>query len=106
LVEHQLPKLRVAGSIPVVRSSGTSRNPLQQADSASLRGFSVLPPIDGWPGGAPEELVENLLAVLRAAAATETDPARKGRLERLIETIREVGVATAGEVLSKVVLGL
>ncbi len=62
--------------------------------------------LDGWPGAGPEELVENLLAVLLTAAATETDPARKGRLERLIETIREVGVATAGEVLSKVLLGL
>jgi hypothetical protein len=29
LVEHQLPKLRVAGSIPVVRSGQLSRNPLR-----------------------------------------------------------------------------
>jgi hypothetical protein len=31
LVEHQLPKLRVAGSIPVVRFSGLSLNPPRKA---------------------------------------------------------------------------
>jgi hypothetical protein len=41
LVEHQLPKLRVAGSIPVVRSSGIKPKP------ASLAGFRRL-----W-GSAP-----------------------------------------------------
>jgi hypothetical protein len=39
LVEHQLPKLRVAGSIPVVRSHCSSRNPLTQA------GFGVSPAV-------------------------------------------------------------
>jgi hypothetical protein len=29
--------------------------------------------IDGWPGAAPEELFENLLAVLAAQEASETD---------------------------------
>ena len=61
--------------------------------------------LDGWPGAAPEELVENLVAVLTTAAATEPDPARQGRLERVLETVRELGVATASEVLSKVLLG-
>jgi len=61
--------------------------------------------LDGWPGAAPDELAENLLAVLTAAVASERDPHRKRRLERVIETVRELGVSTAGEVLAKVLLG-
>jgi hypothetical protein len=61
--------------------------------------------LDGWPGAAPEELVENLLAVLAVAAADEPDPARKRRLERLAETIREVGVSITSEVIAKVLTG-
>ena len=61
--------------------------------------------LDGWPGAAPEELVENLLTVLTVAAADETDPARKRRLERLAKTIREVGISVTSEVIAKVLTG-
>lgn len=61
--------------------------------------------LDGWPGAAPDDLGENLLAVLLAAAEAESDPARKQRFKRLAETVREVGVSTAGEVLAKVLMG-
>ncbi len=43
MVEHQLPKLRVAGSIPVVRSSGIKSNPLKQAGVDSLRARPPFP---------------------------------------------------------------
>jgi hypothetical protein len=61
--------------------------------------------LDGWPGAAPKELVENLLAVVAAAAASEQDPKRKRRLEGLAETVRELGVATAGDVLARAFAG-
>jgi hypothetical protein len=61
--------------------------------------------LDGWPGAAPEELVENLLAVIAVATADEPDPTRKRRLERLAETIREVGVSVTSEVIAKVLTG-
>lgn len=66
------------------------------------RAFAIL---DGWPGATPADLVENLLAVIAAEAAQEPDEARKSRLLRLGETVREVGVAAAGDVLSKVMTG-
>jgi|SRR5581483_2348201 len=61
--------------------------------------------LDGWPGAAPEELVENLLAVVAAKAAEESDPGRKRRLETLYETIRELGVSVTSEVIAKVLTG-
>jgi hypothetical protein len=61
--------------------------------------------LDGWPGAAPEELAENLIAVIAAAAAEERDPARKRRLEKLGDAIREVGVSITSEVIAKVVTG-
>jgi hypothetical protein len=61
--------------------------------------------LDGWPGAAPSELVENLLAVLASAAAEERDPARKKRLETLATAIKDVGVAVTSEVIAKVVTG-
>jgi hypothetical protein len=61
--------------------------------------------LDGWPGAAPSELVENLLAVLASAAADEQDPARKGRLEALASALKDVGVSLASEVIAKVVTG-
>jgi hypothetical protein len=61
--------------------------------------------LDGWPGAAPEELVENLLAVLAVAAADEPDPTRKRKLERFAETVREVGVSVTSEVIAKVLTG-
>lgn len=61
--------------------------------------------LDGWPGAAPEDLVENLLAVLTTTAAAETDPAKKKRFQKLADGVRELGVATASEVIAKVVAG-
>jgi len=61
--------------------------------------------LDGWPGARPDDLGENLLAVLLAAVEAEPDPARKKRFKQLAETVREVGVSTAGEVLAKVLMG-
>lgn len=61
--------------------------------------------LDGWPGAAPEELVENLLAVIAATVAAEPDPTRKRRLEGLAETIRELGVSVTSEVIAKVLTG-
>jgi hypothetical protein len=61
--------------------------------------------LDGWPGAAPAELVENLLAVLIEQAQGEADVTRKRRLERLIEAVKELGVSTASEVISKVITG-
>jgi hypothetical protein len=61
--------------------------------------------LDGWPGAAPSELAENLLAVLTATAAAEPDPVRKGRLEAFVGAVRDVGVSVTSEVLSKVIMG-
>jgi hypothetical protein len=62
--------------------------------------------LDGWPGAEPDELVENLLAVIAAVSAHEEDPATKKRLQKFGETVRELGVTTAGEVLAKVLMGV
>ena len=43
MVEHQLPKLRVAGSIPVVRFSGLSLNPPRKAGFGVSEAAFVLP---------------------------------------------------------------
>ena len=61
--------------------------------------------LDGWPGPRPEELVENLLAAIAVAAADEPDQARKRGLERLGETIGELGVSVTSEVIAKVADG-
>jgi hypothetical protein len=61
--------------------------------------------LDGWPGAAPEEVVQNLLAVIAVAAAGEPDPTRKGRLEKLGAAIGEVGVSITSEVIAKVLTG-
>ena len=61
--------------------------------------------LDGWPGATPDELVENVLAVLAEEEASETDPVRKSRLKQMAETVKEVGVSTAGEVLARVLMG-
>lgn len=59
----------------------------------------------GWPGAEPRELVENLLAVLLAEAEGESDEPRKRRLLRVAETIRELGVGTASDILARVITG-
>jgi hypothetical protein len=61
--------------------------------------------LDGWPGAPPEELVENLLAVLAHEAQQEQDPVRKSRLEKVGATVKELGVSTASEVIAKVLTG-
>ena len=61
--------------------------------------------IDGWPGASSTELVENLLAVIARAETATDDPGEQGRLRKLGETVREVGVATAGDVLARAMMG-
>jgi hypothetical protein len=61
--------------------------------------------LDAWPGAEPSELAENFLAVLTAAIAAETDPERKGRLERFAGAVRELGVAVTADVLAQLMLG-
>lgn len=61
--------------------------------------------LDGWPGAAPEDLFENLVAVLRSEMETTASPQQKKKLEKVLESVREVGVATVGEVLAKVATG-
>jgi len=61
--------------------------------------------LDGWPGAGPDALGENLIAALLAAADQEPDPVRKRRFTQVAETVRELGVRTAGEVLGKVLTG-
>lgn len=61
--------------------------------------------VDGWPGASGTELAENLLAVLVDAADEENDPAEQKRLRKLADTVREVGVATAGDILARAITG-
>jgi hypothetical protein len=92
----------LVGGDYLLRMTDLSANDMPAEVAFSDRAHAVL---DGWPGAAPEELVENLLAVLAATAATEADPARKRRLEGFAETVRELGVATAGDVLARAFTG-
>ena len=66
------------------------------------RAFEVL---DGWPGASNQDLAENLIAVLTERAERESDPEKKRRLERWRDTVKELGVSTASEVLAKVLTG-
>jgi len=61
--------------------------------------------LDGWPGAAPSDLAENLLAVLVDQANKERDPVRKRRLEKLVDTVKELGISLTSEVLAKVITG-
>lgn len=61
--------------------------------------------LDGWPGAAPAELVENLIAVLAERARDEADPAQRKRWQVLLDTVRELGVSVTSEVLAKVLTG-
>lgn len=91
----------VAGNY-LTPTSTLSANDIPMEVALAERAHTVL---DGWPGAAPEDLVDNLLEVLTAEAAAETDEVRKRRPERVLDTVKELGVATASEVLSKVLLG-
>lgn len=82
--------------------SDISVNDLPSEVALTDRARTVL---EGWPGAAPEDLFQNFMAVLAERAAAEPDPSRKRRLERVSETVKELGVATASEVLAKVLAG-
>lgn len=92
----------LVGGDYLLRLTDLSANDMPAEVAFSDRAHAVL---DGWPGAAPAELVENLLAVLAATAASEPDPARKRRLEGFAETVRELGVAAAGDVLARAFTG-
>lgn len=92
----------LVGGDYLLRTTDLSANDMPAEVAFSDRAHAVL---DGWPGAAPEELVENLLAILSATAASEKDPGRKRRLEGFAETVRELGVATAGDVLARALAG-
>ena len=85
-----------------VRPQTAKRRGLPAEVQFSEKAHTVL---SGWPGASPDELVNNLLAVLTKRAAEEADPDRKRRLEGLAESVRAVGVSTVSQVLSKVLLG-
>lgn len=61
--------------------------------------------LDGWPGAAPTELAENLIAVLTAEVAQEEEPTRRRRLEATLGALRELGVSVTSDVLAKVITG-
>ena len=85
--------LAATGSLAMVMSDeGVTLGQLPGEVVVTDKAYEIL---DGWPGAAPEELVENLLAVIASAAASKPDPSRKRRLETLGATIRETGVAIA-----------
>jgi hypothetical protein len=91
----------VAGEY-LVPTGGLSANGVPAEVAFSNRALQAL---DGWPGASPDELVENLLAVLAASAGSEPDPAKKRKLERVAETIKELGISTASDVIARVLLG-
>lgn len=92
----------LVGGDYLVRTTDLSANDMPAEVAFSDRAHAV---VDGWPGAAPDELVENLLAVIAATAASEQSPERKRRLESFAETVRELGVATAGDVLARAFTG-
>lgn len=61
--------------------------------------------LDGWPGAAPSDLVENLLAVLAERMRDETDPVQRNRWQSLLDVVKELGVGVTSEVLAKVLTG-
>jgi hypothetical protein len=66
---------------------------------------SAFEALDGWPSENPAQLYEHLIAAFTSQAEQATDPERKRRLRQVVESLREVGVATASEVLAKVITG-
>lgn len=85
-------------------------------DQTSYLGFDGIPlevrltdraheVLDGWPGATPDDLAQNLVAVLTAQVAAETDSVKRGRLESVLETVRQLGVETTSAVLAKVITG-
>lgn len=60
--------------------------------------------LGGWPSQDPQVLAQALVSALDRAAQHEADPVKKRRLMAVGETLRELGVATASEVVSKVLV--
>jgi hypothetical protein len=89
----------LGGSI-IADDGRTSRFPSEVAFTDKAHAI-----LDGWPGAAPRELVDNLLAVLAQTAAEEQDPARRRRLEALAAAVKDVGVSVASQVMAKVITG-
>jgi hypothetical protein len=54
-----------------------------------------------WPGA---DLGADLVATLNAEIEKTTDEAKKGRLRRLVEAVRDIGTDVASETLSKVII--
>jgi hypothetical protein len=61
--------------------------------------------VNYWPGAEPAELSEDLIAAIDDQEQNEPDPKRKRLLEAVATTIKETGVATVSETLSKVITG-
>ena len=110
---HALPEGREAMFRATIRAlveadylrstSGLYMNEIPVEVALTERAHTML---DGWPGAAPEDLFENLVAVLTATAAAEPDENRKRKLQGTLATVKELGVSTASEVLTKVLLGI
>ena len=61
--------------------------------------------LDGWPGAAPSDLVQNLLAVLSERVRDEPDVEQRKRWQSLLDLVKELGVSVTSEVLAKVLTG-
>lgn len=61
--------------------------------------------LDGWPGASPEDLVENLVAVISEQARQEPNSTKRRRLQAIVEAFRELGIQTASEIVSKAIMG-
>ena len=61
--------------------------------------------LDGWPGASPEELAENLVAVITEQAQNESNSTRRRNLQAVVEALRDLGIKAASEIISKAVMG-
>jgi hypothetical protein len=91
-----------AGAYIVRRSDVELATGIPAIVALAPRAFESL---DGWPSESPAELYEQLLAAISAEADATGDPTRKRRLQKFGESLRELGVATASEVLARALLG-
>jgi hypothetical protein len=95
-------RARLQGGYVEASSDIEFRRGIPAIASLTPRAFEAL---DGWPSDSPAQPYERLLAGISAEADATTDPERKRRLQKVGESLRELGVNTASEVLSKVILG-
>lgn len=117
-----LPTARVFEQLPAenrglfaetLRSLESSRyiesaNPeLQTHDAPAEVKFTdrSLQALDGWPGATGNQIAENLLSVVAAAAMAESNPDDRSKLEHLGEAARDLGIDLLSEVISKAVWG-